>query len=112
MVNASRSEQELAAAEIARKDGNEGKARVCARRAVAFAIEAWLAGRPEPSWRGDAMEHLRQIQRHASFPLSVRQAAERLSTAVPQRQAAPFTTDPHADARVIIEYLAANTRET
>jgi hypothetical protein len=34
-----------------------------------------------------------------------------LSTAVPRRDAAPFTTDPLADARVIIEYLAADTRE-
>ena len=46
-----------------------------------------------------------------AFPLPVRQAAERLSTAVPRRDAAPFTTDPLADARVIIEYLAADTRE-
>jgi len=54
------------------------------------------------------MEHLRQIQRHASLPLPVRQAAERLSTTVPRRDSAPFTTDSLADARVIIEYLAAN----
>ena len=71
--------------------------------------EAWLAGLPDPLWRGDAMEQLRQIQRHASLPLPVRQAAERLSTTMPRRYAAPFTIDPLADARVIIEYLAANT---
>ena len=111
MVNQTLLDQELAAAELAWNDGNDGKARVCARRAVALVTEAWLAGLPEPLWRGDAMEHLRQIQRQASFPLSVRQAAERLSTAVPRRDAAPFTTDPLADARVIIEYFAAGTRE-
>lgn len=111
MVNLTLIEQELAAAEAAWKDGNEGKARVCARRAVALVTEAWLADLPDLRWRGDAMEHLRQIQRLASLPLPVRQAAERLSTAVPQRQAAPFTIDPLADARVIIEYLAANTKE-
>jgi hypothetical protein len=110
MVNAARFEQELAAADAAWKDGNEGKARVCARRAVALVTETWLAGLPDPLWRGDAMEHLRQIQRQASLPLPVREAAERLSTAVPRRDAAPFTTDPLADARVIIEYLAARTK--
>ncbi len=112
MVNSALIEQELAAAEVAWKDGNEGKARVCARRAVALVTEAWLAGLPSDLlWRGDAMEHLRQIQRHASLPLPVRQAAERLITAVPRRHTASFTTDPLADARVIIDYLAANTEE-
>ena len=103
--------QELAAAETAWKDGNEGKARVCARRAVALVAETWLAGLPELLWRGDAMEHLRRIHQLEAFPLPIRQAAERLSTPVPRRDTAPFTTNPLADARVIIEYLAADTRE-
>ena len=111
MVNQTLLDQELAAAVKASNDGNDGKARVCARRAVALVAEGWLAGLPEPLWRGDAMEHLRQIQRQPSFPLPVRQAAERLSTAVPRRDAAPFTTEPLADARVIIEYFTAGTSE-
>jgi HEPN domain-containing protein len=110
MVNSTLIEQELAAAEAAWKDGNEGKARVCARRAVALVTEAWLAGLPHPLWRWDAMEHLRQIQRQVSLPLFVREAAERLSTTIPRRYAAPFTIDPLADARVIIQYLAANPK--
>lgn len=102
---------ELAAAEAAWKEANEGKARVCARRAVALATEAWLARLPAPPWHGDAMKHLRQIQQLTSFPLPIRQAAERLSTTVSRRDAAPFTTDPIGDARAIVEYLAANTEE-
>ena len=98
-------EQELAAAEAARHDNNDGKARVSARRAVAFAANAWLARSPLPRWRGDAMGHLRQIQLDTSFPLLIRQAAERLSTSVPRQHAAPFTTDPIADARLIIAHL-------
>ena len=107
MVNQTPLDQELAAAEVAWKAGIDGKARVCARRAVAMATEAWLAGLPEPLWRGDAMEHLRRIHQLEAFPLAIRQAAKRLSTPVPRRDTAPFTTDPLADARVIIEYLAA-----
>ena len=99
-------EQELAAAEAAQQDGNHGKARVCARRAVAIATEAWLARLPVPRWRGDAMAHLRQIQQDASFPLPIRQAAERLSTPVTNQHTAPFTTDPIADARLIIAHLS------
>ena len=78
---------------------------------MALVTEAWLASLPEPLWRGDAMEHLRRIHQLEAFPLAIRQAAERLSTAVPRRDAAPFTADPLADARVIIEYLTANSKE-
>ena len=105
-------DQELRAAEIAWNVGNEGKARVCARRAVALATTLWLARLAEPPWHGDAMEHLRGIQRHPSFPLSVRQAAERLSTAVTKRHAAPFTVNPISDANIIIAHLAADTSHT
>ena len=99
--------QELAAAETARHENNDGKARVCARRAVALATEAWLVQLTIPRWRGDAMAHLRQIQQDASFPLPIRQAAERLSTPVTRQDADPFTTDPIADARLIIAYLSS-----
>jgi hypothetical protein len=100
-------EHELAAAEAARHDNNDGKARVCARRAVALATEAWLAQLSIPRWRGDAMAHLRQIQQDESFPLPIRQAAERLSTPVTHQHTAPFTTDPVADARLIIAHLSS-----
>jgi len=101
-------EQELVAAEAAHYDGNDGKARVCARRAVARATEAWIAQLPSPPWHGDAMAHLRHIQQDASFPLSIRQAAERLSTPVTRQHATPFTTDPVGDARLIIAHLSSH----
>lgn len=104
-------EQELAAAEAARQDNNHGKTRVCARRAVALATESWLARLPLPRWQGDAMAHLRQIQQDESFPLPIRQAAERLSTSVTRQHTAPFTTDPIADAKLIIDHLSTITPE-
>ena len=108
MTPAALIEQELAAAEAAQHDGNDGKARVCARRAVARATEAWIAQRPSPPWHGDAMAHLRHIQQDAFFPLPIRQAAERLSTAVTRQLATPFTTDPVGDARLIIAHLSSH----
>jgi len=57
------------------------------------------------------MAHLRQIQQDASFPLPIRQAAERLSTSVTRQHAAPITTDPVADARLIIAYLSSSTSD-
>jgi hypothetical protein len=111
MAPAAQIEQELAAAEAARQNSNDGKARVCARRAVALATETWLARLPLPLWRGDAMTHLRQIQQDASFPLPIRQAAERLSTPVSRQHAAPFTIDPIADAKLIIVHLSSTTSD-
>jgi hypothetical protein len=99
-------ERELAAAEAARQERNDGKARVCARRAVAHATEAWIARLSIPGWHGDAMAYLRKIQEDASFPLPIRQAAERLSTPITRQHTAPFATDPVADARLIIAYLS------
>lgn len=110
MVNIALIEQELAVAEVAWKDGNEGKARVCARRAVALATQAWLAHLPDSPRRGDAMEHLRQIRQHPSLLLPIRQAAERLSTTVTRLYSAPFTTDPIGDARVIVAHLALHMK--
>ncbi len=104
-------ERELASAEAARQERNDGKARVCARRAVAHAIEAWIARFSVPGWRGDAMAYLRKIQEAASFPLPIRQAAERLGTQVTRQHTAPFTTNPIADARLIIAHLSSITSE-
>jgi hypothetical protein len=102
-------DRELATAEEAWRDGNQGKARVCGRRAVALADDAWLARHSPASWNGDAMAHLRRIQLELSFPLPVRQAAERLTTSVPRRDSLPFTIDPIGDARVIIAHLMAHS---
>jgi hypothetical protein len=108
MIPATRIEQELAAAQAAQQRSNDGRARVCARRAVAHAAEAWY---PSPLWRGDAMTCLRNIQQDTSFPLLVRQAAERLSTSVTHQYTAPFTIDPVADARLIIAHLGRTTSD-
>jgi hypothetical protein len=104
-------EKELAMAEAALREANEGKARVCARRAVALAVEASLERFPRPGLRGDAMHQLRQIQQEESFPLPVRQAAERLGTKTMQRATTPFTSNPIADAKLIIAYLISAEHE-
>jgi uncharacterized protein (UPF0147 family) len=57
------------------------------------------------------MAHLRHIQQDASLPLPIRQAAERLTTPVTRQHTAPFTTDPVADARLIIAYLGNSTSD-
>ena len=57
------------------------------------------------------MHQLRQIQQEESFPLLIRQAAERLSTKITQRDTAPFTSNPIADAKLIIAYLISTEHD-
>ncbi len=57
------------------------------------------------------MAQLSHIQQNASLPLPIRQAAERLSTPVTRQHTAPFTTDPVADAILIINHLSGTTSD-
>jgi hypothetical protein len=100
-------QQELAKATKGLQDGNEGLARVCARRAVAIGTQNLAERTGTPAWPGDAMHQLRRIQEEESFPLEVREAAQRLITTVAQRDRAPMSTDPIADARIILDHLNA-----
>jgi uncharacterized protein (UPF0147 family) len=100
-------EQELARAVKGLQDGNDGLARVCARRAVALASQHWAEQRNLPTGKGDAMHHLRQIQEETTFPVSVRAAAQRLLTKVTEQTKLPMTTDPITDARIILDHLNA-----
>ena len=98
-------EQELIKAFVGIQSGNDGLARVCARRAVALAAQHWVEHRHLPSWHGDAMHQLRQIEGETTFPLPVREAAQRLLTKVTEQAQLPMTTDPITDARIILDHL-------
>ena len=102
-------EQELAKATEGLNSGNDGLARVCARRAVALAAQHRLEQQNLPGWQGDAMHQLRQIQKETTFPLSVREAAQRLLTKVTEQGQLPMTKDPITDASIIIDHLNVNT---
>lgn len=98
-------EQELTKAARGLQSGNDGLARVCARRAVALASQQWAEQQNLATWKGDAMHHLRQIQAEPTFPPPVRAAAQRLLTKVTEQTELPMTTDPITDARIILDYL-------
>ena len=98
-------EQELAKAAVGLKEGNEGLARVCARRAVGIAIEDWIARSGAEGWPADAMNRLKAIQREENLPQKVREAAQRLLTPVTQQTRLPLSTDPIGDARLILVHF-------
>ncbi|MGH2605036.1 MAG: hypothetical protein ACRDG5_00455 [Anaerolineales bacterium] len=99
-----RIDAELRAAAEARRIGNEGKARVSARRAAGWAAEEYMRGKGQAPGRG-AVESLRHLALRADVPLDVRQAASRLTVHVTTEHVLPHPEDPLQDARLVAEGL-------
>lgn len=100
--------KELATARAARERGNEGMARVCARRAAGVAVAHWLERHPHKAWKRDAMNLLREVESDDTLPDAVRNAARRLTTRITEKFTLPFTEDPMKDATIIINYFLEN----
>jgi hypothetical protein len=101
---------ELHAAELARKSGNEGRARVCARRAAGWAIAGHLDRRGLPRRSESALVLLRQFQLETGVSESVRAASGRLAARVTAEHQLPHPEDPLEDARRIVRELLTMTR--
>ncbi len=100
-------EHELASADVARRAGNKGMVRVCARRAAGMAIRWLLERRPRAGWETDIMRQLQRISTDMSFPESVREAAARLCAHVATDFSYGSSATPIGDAREIIGYVSA-----
>lgn len=98
-------EQELATARHAQTIGNDGMARVCARRAAGVAISFWLESNPRNGWGVDAMNQLRSLALDSATSQEVCDAAKRLTTKITEQFTSPFATDPINDAKTIINFL-------
>lgn len=98
---------EMDRAAQARSDNDDGKVRVCCRRAAGAAIRRWLAAQSDPpAWGQMAVTQLRTLADAASVPAEVRRAAARLSTTVAADHTLPFADSPIDDALVIIRHFA------
>jgi hypothetical protein len=98
-------EQELAAARQARSAGNEGKARVCARRAAGKGIKA--AGISS----GPPLAAIRLWMESTSLPDEIRSACANLLLKVNDSYSLADSIDLIADAGLIIQYLRANSTD-
>ena len=96
---------EFVTANQARKSGNDGMVRVCARRAAGIAITNWLEQNPRQGWGVDAMNQLKNLQKDESMPQNIRDAAMRLTTRITKQFTSPFSTDPIDDSKAIINHL-------
>ena len=99
----SRLQQEIDWAVEAWSVGNEGKARVCARRAAGLAIRYFFQNSDNHDYARDAVRALRRMVEDESVPETVRTAARRL--AAKAKEEADRTTDPVGDALIIVTYF-------
>ncbi|HUL44171.1 MAG TPA: hypothetical protein VLY03_07435 [Bacteroidota bacterium] len=98
-------QHELETAREALDAGNNGKVRVCARRAVGHAISWMLTRFPKPGWPADAMGRIHLLSGDPSLPDEVRHAALRLTRHIDEHFGYAPASDPLADARLIIRTI-------
>lgn len=92
-------------AEQARARGNEGQARVCARRAAGIAASAYLARRGAAPRTSSAYDVLRLLADVPGIPTNVKESALRLTLRVDEDFQLPPGVDLLAEARALCTAL-------
>jgi hypothetical protein len=107
-----RFQAEISRAELARAEGKEGMARVCARRAAGLVAGAYLRKHDLPSPGPSAYDHLRALIALDALDNSIRQAADHLLLRINQDHQLPVDVDLIAEARLIRDRLFDNPDPT
>lgn len=102
---------ELEAASRARRAGNEGMARVCARRAAGWAIGLVHQRLPDEGRKPNAYQLLRWYSSRVSTPAALRQAALRLTQRITKQLELPHHQDPLEDAQALVEAMFTDRKE-
>lgn len=96
---------ELEQAEQARARGNEGRARVCARRAAGVAIREYLLRKGVRPPSSSAMDLLNLIKEDSRLPPELRPIIEHLTLRVTVEFKLPIQVDLIAEARTLCQTL-------
>jgi hypothetical protein len=97
--------QELDMARTARKNGNEGRARVCARRAAGHIIGEYLTRNKIDFETGSALERLRYIYSAADTAPEVRETANHFLVHTTPEYELPIAADLIADVDLLANQL-------
>lgn len=97
--------EELQRAFDSRIQGNEGRARVCARRAAGFAIRLYFEQQTGTLAPKSAYGLLHWLAEQDQVEGAIREAAHRLTIRVLPDHSLPNTEDPLADAELIVEAI-------
>jgi len=98
-------QMELEEAQHSRLQGNEGRVRVCARRAAGWAVGWYVEPHSLAEPHTNALEHLKWLAKSSDVSNELREAAIRLTTKVDKDGKLPFREDPITDAHLIITAL-------
>lgn len=105
MTDADQIQRELKAAQEARRNGNEGMARVCARRAAGWAIGVRFKDDLSPGATTNAFLLLAWLKEQETIDEPLRAAADRLTTRITEDHELPHPEDPLEDAAYIVEAM-------
>lgn len=105
-----RVQEALATAEAARTRGNEGMARVCARRAAGWTVEAYLATQGIDLQTSSVLEQMRYLLKAENLQPELRPILEHLLTPKQKDDMEtdsyfPLDVDLVAEARQLMEIL-------
>ena len=92
----------------ARKKGNEGQARVCARRAAGIAIRDFFARRGIRPPSRSAYDLLNLLKEETPLPPDLKRAADHLTLRVTEEFKLPIEADLLAEARKLCDWLLKN----
>ena len=98
-------EKEFQLAEQARAKGNEGQARVCARRAAGIAVRDYLTRKGTPPRSASAYDLLNLIKNDSILPPDLKLVADHLTLRVTEEFKLPVDIDLVAEARKFCEEL-------
>lgn len=98
-------EKEIEKAIHARKNGNEGQARVCARRAAGLAVRKYFEKKEIPIYHKSAYELLISIIQQPNIPSIARENAIHLTLRVSESFKLPDEIDLIDDARSLCNIL-------
>jgi hypothetical protein len=102
-------QEEILLAKQSRQEGNEGRARVCARRAAGAAARVFLVSKGFDTSDLNAILLLQELAQLDSVPPRVRQAVDRLLERVDENHNLPPEIDLIHEANIIISF--AETRD-
>lgn len=95
-------------AEQARAKGNEGQARVCARRASGIAIREYYARSGERIPTASAYDLLNILKEDVNLPAEMKTIVDHLTVRVTEEFKLPVDADLIAEARKLCEWLLKN----
>jgi hypothetical protein len=98
-------QEELLLAKQSREEGNEGRARVCARRAAGAAAQGYLLRAGYGDRAGNVLESLQAMKQTLILPERVEQAIDSLLLKVDPDYNLPLDVDLISEAETVISYL-------